>query len=67
MGDAVVEVIKACLSCARVKASFREASKELQPLLVRRLGYKWGVVSDVFRSCAYMVRIKAYTVEGPIW
>ena len=29
MGDAVVRIIKACLSCARVKAGFRESGKEL--------------------------------------
>ena len=27
MGDAVVRIIKACLSCARVKAGFRESGK----------------------------------------
>ena len=39
----MVEVIKACLSCARVKSGFKESGKELQPLVVRGLGYKWGV------------------------
>ena len=29
MGDTVVAVIKACLSCARVKAGFRESGNEL--------------------------------------
>ena len=43
MGDTVVEIIKACLPCARVKARFAESGKELQPLLVRGLGYRWGV------------------------
>ena len=43
MGDAVVDTIKACLSCARVKAGFRESGKELQSLPVRGLGYRWGV------------------------
>ena len=38
MGDLVVEVIKACLPCARVKAGFVESGRELQPLLVRGLG-----------------------------
>ena len=38
IGDAVVEVIKTCLSCARVKAGFRDSGKELQPLPVRGLG-----------------------------
>ena len=43
MGDDVVAVVKSCLSCARVKAGFKEFGKELQPLLVRGLGYRWGV------------------------
>ena len=43
MGDAVVRVIKSCLSCARVKARFRESGKELQPLPIRGMGYRWGV------------------------
>ena len=43
MGDAVVRIIKACLSCARVKAGFRESGKELQPLPIRGMGYRWGV------------------------
>ena len=43
MGDLVVRVIQACYSCARVKAGFRESGKELQPLPVRGLGYRWGV------------------------
>ena len=43
MGDTVVAVVKACLSCARVKAGFRESGIELQPLPVRGLGYRWGV------------------------
>ena len=43
MGDAVVRVIRACLSCARVKAGFRESGKELQPLPIRGMGYRWGV------------------------
>ena len=43
MGDIVVRIIKACLSCARVKAGFRESGKELHPLIIRALGYRWGV------------------------
>ena len=39
----VVRVIRACHSCARVKARFRESGKELQPLPVRGMGYRWGV------------------------
>ena len=41
--ETVVAMVKACLSCARVKASFRELGKDLQPLLIRGLGYQWGV------------------------
>ena len=35
MGDTVVRIIKACLSCARVEAGFRESGKELLPLPIR--------------------------------
>ena len=42
MGDAVVLVVKSCLSCARVKAGFRESGKELQPLPIRGMGYLLG-------------------------
>ena len=38
-----MEVIKSCLPCARVKAGFQKSGKELQPLPVRGLGYRWGV------------------------
>ena len=30
-------------ACARVKAGFKEAGKEVQPLPIRGLGYRWGV------------------------
>ena len=40
MGDTVALIIKACLSCARVKAGFRESGKELQPLPIRGMGYR---------------------------
>ena len=43
MGDLVGRVIQARHVCARVKARFRESEKELQPLPVRGLGYRWGV------------------------
>ena len=43
MGDTVVEITKSCLSCARVKVGFKESGKELQPLPVRGLGYRWEV------------------------
>ena len=67
MGDAVMEVIKACLPCARVKARFRESGKELQPLPVRGLGYRWGVdfVGPLVKTTAgnawVMVRIEHFT------
>ena len=41
MGDTVVAITKSCLPCARVKAGFRESGKELQPLPIRGLGYRW--------------------------
>ena len=43
MDDMVVTIIRACHPCARVKAGFRESGKELQPLPVQGLGYRWGV------------------------
>ena len=43
MGDTVVAVIQAWLPCAQVKIGFRESGKELQPLPIRGLGYRWGV------------------------
>ena len=43
MGDTVVRIVKAYLSCARVKAGFRESGNELQPLPIRGMGYRWGV------------------------
>ena len=46
MGDTLVRIIKACLSCACVKAGFRESGKELHPLIIRGLGYRWGVDFD---------------------
>ena len=43
LGETVVAVVQACLPCARVKAGFRESGKELHPLPIRGLGYRWGV------------------------
>ena len=43
MKDAVMAVVKACLPCAKVKAGLPESGKELQPLLVQRLGHGRGV------------------------
>ena len=43
MGDAMVAVLKVCLSCARVQTSFRESGKELLPLPIKGFEYKWGV------------------------
>ena len=44
MGDTLVKVVKACLSCAQVKARFKELGKELQPFPIRRLRYRWVIV-----------------------
>ena len=38
----MVAVVQACLPCARVKVEFREYGKELHPLPIRGLGYRWG-------------------------
>ena len=43
LGDTVVAVVQPYLPCARVKAGFRESGKELHPLPIRGLGYRWGV------------------------
>ena len=39
----MVAVVQACLPCARVKAGFRESGKELHPLPIRGVVYRWGV------------------------
>ena len=36
-------VVQAYLPCARVKAGLWESGKELHPLPIRGLGYRWGV------------------------
>ena len=41
IGDTVVAVVEAWLPYARVKARFRESGKELQPLPIRGLGFRW--------------------------
>ena len=43
LGDTVVAQVQACLPCVRVKVGFRESGKELHPLPIRGLGYRWGV------------------------
>ena len=43
MGDTMVATVQACLPCAQVKTGFTESRKELQPLPIRGLGYRWGV------------------------
>ena len=43
MEETVVEVIRACMPCARTKAGFRTSGKELQPLKMQGLMYRWGV------------------------
>ena len=38
-----VQVVQACLPCARTKAGFREVGKELQPLALQGLMFRWGI------------------------
>ena len=65
MGDRMVAVVKAGLPCARVKAGFTESEKELQPLPVRGLGYRWGVDLEIeitsARNSWVMVCIEHFT------
>lgn len=44
MGDAVVEVVKLHISCARVKAGFPKSRKELQPLPCTGAGLQVGSI-----------------------
>ena len=43
LGDTVAQVVKACMPCARTKAGFREMGKELQPLALQGLMFRWGI------------------------
>ena len=43
MGGTIVQVVRACLPCARTKAGFREVGKELQPLALQGLVFRWGI------------------------
>ena len=43
MDNTVAEVVKACMPCARTKAGFRVSGKELQPLHLQGLMFRWGI------------------------
>ena len=43
LDETVVQVVRQCLPCARTKAGFRLEGKELQPLGLQGLMYRWGI------------------------
>jgi len=43
MRNTVQEVVRACQSCDRVKAAFKQPSLVLHPLAIEGLFYRWGV------------------------
>lgn len=43
MGQTIVQVVRAWMPCARTKAGFREVGKELQPLALQGLMFRWGI------------------------
>ena len=43
MDNTVHQVINSCMPCARTKAGFRVSSKELQPLHLQGIKYRWGI------------------------
>ena len=43
MDTTVTEEVKACMPCARTKAGFRVFRKELQPLPLQGLMFRWGI------------------------
>ena len=43
LDETVVHVVRQCLPCARTKAGFRLEGKELQPLALQGLMYRWGI------------------------
>ena len=42
-GGTVVQVVRQCLPCARTKAGFRQEGKELQPLPIQGIMFRWGI------------------------
>ena len=38
-----MHVVRQCLPCARTKAGFRQEGKELQPLPIQGLMFRWGI------------------------
>ena len=43
MDDTVLQVVKACVPCARTKAGFRLSGKELKPLALQGIMFRWGI------------------------
>lgn len=43
MDDTATQVVKACMPCAKTKAGFRVSGKELQPLNLQGLMFRWGI------------------------
>ena len=43
MDEQVANVVRACMPCARTKAGFRVSGKELQPLNLQGLMFRWGI------------------------
>ena len=43
MDETVKEVVRACVPCARTKAGFRVSGKELQPLPLRGVMFRWVI------------------------
>ena len=44
MDATVAQVVKACMPCARTKAGFKVSGKELQPLKLQGIMFRWGFV-----------------------
>ena len=43
MDTIVNEVVNSCMPCARTKAGFRVSGKELQPLHLQGIMFRWGI------------------------
>ena len=43
MEETVNQVVSACMPCARTKAGFRISGKELQPLHLQGIMFRWGI------------------------
>ena len=61
MGDIVVAVVKACLSCTRVKARFRKFGKEFKPLPTKGLGRSAPLQKTIARNEWVIACIEHFT------